>query len=32
MMTHDYKCHGTTTLSDALDAKSGKVTRDCMLR
>jgi len=32
MMTHDYKRHGTTTLFAALDAKSGKVTRDCMLR
>ena len=32
MMTHDYKGHGTTTLSDALDVKSGKVIGDCMPR
>lgn len=31
-MTHDYKRHGTTTLSAALDVKSGLVIGDCMPR
>jgi transposase len=31
-MTHDYKCHGTTTLFAALDVKSGLVIGECMRR
>jgi len=29
-MTHDYKRHGTTTLSAALDVKSGQVIGECL--
>jgi len=31
-MTHDYKRHGTTTLSTPLDVKTGKVIGDCISR
>jgi len=32
MMTHDYKCHVTTTLFAALDVKSGTVAGECLPR
>jgi hypothetical protein len=31
-MTHDYKCHGTTTLFAALDLLDGRVVGQCMAR
>jgi DDE superfamily endonuclease len=31
-MTHDYKCHGTTTLFAALNAHDGTVIADCKTR